>query len=72
MYSDSSSFEYIRSSLEKTLLSNLEQDVCLPFQVVVTVMVMVRIMSKIRLLLVMTNEIVKIYCDADDDEMVYI
>ena len=38
----------------------------------VMVMVTVRIMSKIRLLLVMTNEIVKIYCDADDDEMVYI
>ena len=35
VYSDSSSFEYIRSSLEKTLLSNLEQDVCLPFQVMV-------------------------------------
>jgi len=32
VYSDSSSFEYIRSSLEKTLLSNLEQEVCLPFQ----------------------------------------
>ena len=38
----------------------------------VVMVVMVRIMSKIRLLLVMTNEIVKIYCDADDDEMVYI
>ena len=33
MYSDVSSFEYIRSSLEKTLLSNLEKDDGLPFQV---------------------------------------
>jgi len=32
VYSDVSSFEYIRSSLEKTLLSNLEQNDGLPFQ----------------------------------------
>eukprot|EP00092_Neocalanus_flemingeri_P007705 GFUD01008321.1.p1 GENE.GFUD01008321.1~~GFUD01008321.1.p1 ORF type:complete len:1765 (+),score=291.33 GFUD01008321.1:752-6046(+) len=32
VYSDVSSFEYIRSSLEKTLLSNLEKDDGLPFQ----------------------------------------
>ena len=31
VYSEVSSFEYIRSSLEKTLLSNLEQDDRLPF-----------------------------------------
>ena len=66
VYSDSSSFEYIRSSLEKTLLSNLEQDVCLPFQVRVVVMskllsmvvmnTMMRIETKIRLLLVTTKK----------------
>ena len=66
VYSDSSSFEYIRSSLEKTLLSNLEQDVCLPFQVRVMVMskllsmvvmnTMMRIETKIRLLLVTTKK----------------
>ena len=33
VYSDVASFEYIRSSLEKTLLSNLEKDDGLPFQV---------------------------------------
>ncbi len=33
IYSDSSSLEYIRSSLEKALLSNLEQEDRLPFQV---------------------------------------
>jgi len=32
VYSDVASFEYIRSSLEKTLLSNLEKDDGLPFQ----------------------------------------
>lgn len=32
VYSDSSSLEYIRDSLEKTLLSNLEQEDRLPFQ----------------------------------------
>ena len=32
MYSDGSSFEYIRESLEKNLLSNLEQDDRLPFE----------------------------------------
>ena len=32
VYSDGSSFEYIRESVEKTLLSNLEQDDRLPFQ----------------------------------------
>ena len=32
VYSDGSSFEYIRDSLEKTLLSNLEQDDRLPFE----------------------------------------
>lgn len=32
MYSNSESFEYIRDSLEKTLLSNLEKDDKLPFQ----------------------------------------
>lgn len=32
MYSNPSTFEYIRDSLEKTLLSNLEQDDRLPFQ----------------------------------------
>ena len=32
VYSDVSSFEYIRESVEKTLLSNLEQDDRLPFQ----------------------------------------
>ncbi|XP_050438253.1 rho GTPase-activating protein 190 isoform X3 [Adelges cooleyi] len=32
VYSNSESFEYIRDSLEKTLLSNLEQDDKLPFQ----------------------------------------
>lgn len=32
VYSDGSSFEYIRDSLEKTLLSNLEQEDRLPFQ----------------------------------------
>uniref|UniRef100_A0A1B6CUS5 Rho-GAP domain-containing protein n=1 Tax=Clastoptera arizonana TaxID=38151 RepID=A0A1B6CUS5_9HEMI len=32
VYSNSESFEYIRESLEKTLLSNLEQDDRLPFQ----------------------------------------
>jgi hypothetical protein len=31
-YSNASSFEYIRDSLEKTLLSNLEQEDRLPFQ----------------------------------------
>ncbi len=31
-YSNSSSFEYVRDSLEKTLLSNLEQEDRLPFQ----------------------------------------
>ena len=31
-YSNPSSFEYIRDSLEKTLLSNLEQEDRLPFQ----------------------------------------
>merc|ERR550539_1474372 len=31
-YSNSSSYEYIRDSLEKTLLSNLEQEDRLPFQ----------------------------------------
>ena len=33
VYSDVASFEYIRSSLEKTLLANLEKDDGLPFQV---------------------------------------
>lgn len=32
MYSNPSTFEYVRESLEKTLLSNLEQDDRLPFQ----------------------------------------
>lgn len=32
MYSNPESFEYIRDSLEKTLLSNLEQEDRLPFQ----------------------------------------
>lgn len=32
IYSNEDSFEYIRSSLEKTLLSNLEQEDRLPFQ----------------------------------------
>lgn len=32
VYSNAESFEYIRESLEKTLLSNLEQDDKLPFQ----------------------------------------
>ncbi|XP_014247205.1 rho GTPase-activating protein 190 isoform X2 [Cimex lectularius] len=32
LYSDSESFEYVRDSLEKTLLSNLEQEDRLPFQ----------------------------------------
>ncbi|XP_044766017.1 rho GTPase-activating protein 190 isoform X2 [Coccinella septempunctata] len=32
VFSDAKSFEYIRESLEKTLLSNLEQDDKLPFQ----------------------------------------
>lgn len=32
MYSNSESFEYIRDSCEKTLLSNLEKDDKLPFQ----------------------------------------
>lgn len=32
VYSNSKSFEYIRDSLEKTLLSNLEKDDKLPFQ----------------------------------------
>lgn len=32
VYSNSESFEYIRDSLEKTLLSNLEKDDRLPFQ----------------------------------------
>lgn len=32
VYSNSESFEYIRDSLEKTLLSNLEQEDRLPFQ----------------------------------------
>lgn len=32
VYSNSESFEYIRDSLEKTLLSNLEKDDKLPFQ----------------------------------------
>ncbi|XP_075218370.1 rho GTPase-activating protein 190 isoform X2 [Lycorma delicatula] len=32
VYSNSESFEYVRESLEKTLLSNLEQDDRLPFQ----------------------------------------
>lgn len=32
VYANSESFEYVRESLEKTLLSNLEQDDRLPFQ----------------------------------------
>lgn len=32
IYSNEETFEYIRSSLEKTLLSNLEQEDRLPFQ----------------------------------------
>lgn len=32
VYSDSSTFEYVRDSLEKTLLSNLEQEDRIPFQ----------------------------------------
>lgn len=32
VYSNAESFEYVRESLEKTLLSNLEQDDKLPFQ----------------------------------------
>lgn len=32
IYSNSESFEYIRDSLEKTLLSNLEKDDKLPFE----------------------------------------
>lgn len=32
VFSNSESFEYIRDSLEKTLLSNLEKDDKLPFQ----------------------------------------
>uniref|UniRef100_A0A0A9YN62 Rho GTPase-activating protein 190 n=1 Tax=Lygus hesperus TaxID=30085 RepID=A0A0A9YN62_LYGHE len=32
VYSDSSTFEYVRDSLEKTLLSNLEQEDRVPFQ----------------------------------------
>lgn len=32
VYSNPESFEYVRDSLEKTLLSNLEQDDRLPFQ----------------------------------------
>lgn len=32
MYSNPETFEYVRDSLEKTLLSNLEQDDRLPFQ----------------------------------------
>lgn len=32
MYSNPHTFEYVRESLEKTLLSNLEQDDRLPFQ----------------------------------------
>lgn len=32
VYSNQSSFEYIRDSLEKTLLSNLEKEDKLPFQ----------------------------------------
>lgn len=32
IYANEDSFEYIRSSLEKTLLSNLEQEDRLPFQ----------------------------------------
>lgn len=32
VYSNADSFEYIRESLEKTLLSNLEQEDKLPFQ----------------------------------------
>lgn len=32
VYSNSESFEYIRDSLEKTLLSNLEKDDKLPFE----------------------------------------
>lgn len=32
VYSNPESFEYIRDSLEKTLLSNLEQEDRLPFQ----------------------------------------
>lgn len=32
VYSNPEAFEYVRDSLEKTLLSNLEQDDRLPFQ----------------------------------------
>ena len=32
VYSNADSFEYVRESVEKTLLSNLEQDDRLPFQ----------------------------------------
>lgn len=32
IYSNEETFEYVRSSLEKTLLSNLEQEDRLPFQ----------------------------------------
>ena len=32
VYSNPETFEYVRESLEKTLLSNLEQDDRLPFQ----------------------------------------
>ncbi|CAH1393447.1 unnamed protein product [Nezara viridula] len=41
IYSDSSSFEYIRESLEKTLVSNLEKEDRLPFQGLPMVMLFV-------------------------------
>ena len=41
IYSNEDSFEYVRSSLEKTLLSNLEQEDRLPFQGLPIVMMFV-------------------------------
>lgn len=42
VYSDAESFEYVRDSLEKTLLSNLEQEDKLPFQGLPLVLVYVQ------------------------------